>query len=128
MRVEHIALQVADPIALADWYVKHLGFTIARKGTGPSLAHFMADGAGHTVFEFYHNQAAPVPDYPAMSTVTLHLAFHSDDLPSTRDQLLAAGATLVENVTTSAKGDQLAMLRDPWGIPLQLIKRAIPLL
>ena len=36
MKIEHIALQVADPAAMADWYVKHLGFCVRRAATNRS--------------------------------------------------------------------------------------------
>jgi hypothetical protein len=35
---------------------------------------------------------------------------------------------VVEDLITSPAGDQFVMLRDPWGIPLQLVKRAQPML
>ncbi|MFM2295756.1 MAG: hypothetical protein RLZZ350_2169, partial [Verrucomicrobiota bacterium] len=41
----------------------------------------------------------------------------------TRAKLLQAGATAEGEVSSNADGDQLAMLRDPWGLALQLIKR-----
>jgi hypothetical protein len=31
-------------------------------------------------------------------------------------------------VATTPAGDQLAMLRDPWGVAIQLVKRAQPLM
>src|SRR6266446_4025618 len=32
MKIEHFALQVPDPVAMAQWYVNHLGFSVARSG------------------------------------------------------------------------------------------------
>ena len=37
-----------------------------------------------------------------------------------------AGAKLIE--TATAGGDELALLRDPWGLTIQLCKRARPML
>jgi glyoxylase I family protein len=31
MKIEHFAINVADPIAMADWYVSNMGMTIVRK-------------------------------------------------------------------------------------------------
>ena len=28
MKIEHVALQVSDPVALSRWYVQHLGLTV----------------------------------------------------------------------------------------------------
>ena len=128
MQVEHIAWQVKDPVAVAAWYVQHLGFQVNRRGKGPTLAHFIADNSGRVILEVYYNPAATIPDYPAMSPLHLHLAFAISDPVETRDRLVKAGATVVEDLTTTHAGDQLVMLRDPWGFPLQLVKRVEPMI
>ena len=128
MIIEHVAFQHPVPAAAAEWYGKHLGFSVARASTGPSQARFLADSAGRTVLEIYSNAAGPMPDYPAQSPLTLHVAFLSDDLQADTARLVAAGATLVEAPAATPTGDVLGMLRDPWGIPLQLVRRAKPLL
>jgi glyoxylase I family protein len=43
-------------------------------------------------------------------------------------KLIAAGATVASEVTITDSGDELAMLRDPWGVPIQFLKRAEPML
>jgi uncharacterized glyoxalase superfamily protein PhnB len=59
----------------------------------------------------------------------LHLAFASDDdMQAQRARLLAAGATPAGDISTTPAGDQLAMLRDPWGFAIQLAKRRQPML
>jgi predicted enzyme related to lactoylglutathione lyase len=62
-----------------------------------------------------------------MHPLVLHLAFESVDADADRARLLAAGATLVEAVLPP-DGSKLYMLRDPWGVALQLCRRARPLL
>ena len=126
MRLEHLALQVADPVAVADWYVQHLGCAVARAGGSPNLARFLA--AGPVLIEIYQSANAPAPDYPSMHPSQLHLAFVSENLKADRDRLLAAGARVADDYTTSPAGDELLMLRDPWGLALQLVKRAKPML
>jgi glyoxylase I family protein len=128
MRLEHVALQVPDPAAMADWYVTHLGCSIARTGGEPAFARFLLDGAGAAMLEIYRNPRVPVPDYASVDPLIVHLAFVSDDVAADRDRLVAAGARLVEDVVTTPAGDQLAMLRDPWKVPLQLVKRAEPMI
>ena len=44
MRIEHFALNVADPVGMARWYVEHLRMRIARGGNEPPYGHFLADG------------------------------------------------------------------------------------
>jgi len=126
MRLEHCALQVPDAPALADWYVKHLGCTVARAGGATSFVRFLA--AGPVLIEIYQSAKAPTPDYPSRHPVQFHLAFVSENLKADRDRLVAAGAKIVEDCFTSPAGDELLMLRDPWGIGLQLVKRAKPML
>jgi uncharacterized glyoxalase superfamily protein PhnB len=127
MRIEHVAWQVADPVAVAKWYVQHLGFTVLRKLEASPLTHFLADETGRVVVEIYRNPAATIPDYPAMNPLLLHLAFVADDPEAQRDRLFKAGATLHEDLTTPA-GDRLIMMRDPFGFAIQLCKRAKPMI
>ena len=128
MKVEHFALQVSDPIAMGDWYVKNLGCSVARSGGEPTHARFLMDAAGSVMLEVYRNPKVSVPEYNNMDPLLMHLAFVSDDPSADRDRLVAAGAKLVEDLTKTPAGDQLVMLRDPWGTPLQLVKRAVPML
>ena len=124
MKIEHFALQVADPVSMADWYVKHLRCSVARAVGEPPHTRFLLDVAGSVMIEVYRNPRVGVPDYASMDPLLLHLAFLSNDPTSDRDRLVAAGATVAEDLKTTPAGDQLLMLRDPWGVGLQLVKRA----
>jgi hypothetical protein len=42
--------------------------------------------------------------------------------------LIAADATIAGDVSITPAGDEIAMLRDPWGVPIQFVKRAKPML
>ena len=126
MRLEHLALQVPDPVAMADWYVKHLGCTVARAGGPPGCARFLM--AGQALIEIYQNPTIAIPDYSSMNPLQLHLAFISANVKADRDRLLAAGAKIFDDYSTNPAGDELLMLRDPWGIGLQLVKRHTPML
>jgi catechol 2,3-dioxygenase-like lactoylglutathione lyase family enzyme len=127
LNVEHVACNVSSPAAMAAWYVEHLGMRIVRQMSAAPYIHFLADAAGRTVLEIYSNAADPVPDYPNMHPLRFHIAFATADPDGTRAALVAAGATAVDDQTT-ADGSRLIMLRDPWGLPLQLCKRTMPLL
>ena len=127
LNVEHIACNVSEPMAMAAWYVEHLGMRIVRRVPTPPYIHFLADASGRAVIEIYSNAADPVPDYAAMHPLRFHLAFAASDPDVARAALVAAGATFVEEQTL-ADGSRLLMLRDPWGLPVQLCKRATPLL
>jgi len=127
VQYEHTALNVADPVAAADWYVQHLQMRIVRKGDPPISARFLADSTGRVILEIYHNPLAPEPDHPRTHPLTLHVAFAVDDIEGQRDRLLRAGATLQDEIEVTAAGDRVVMLRDPWGLPLQLVQRVKPL-
>jgi len=127
LNLEHIACNVADPEAMAAWYVEHLGMRIARHAGGPAKIHFLADAAGRAVLEIYCNAADPIPDYAAMNPLRLHIAFAAPDPDAARAALLAAGATAVDD-KTMPDGSRLLMLRDPWGLSLQLCTRPTPIL
>lgn len=160
MRIEHFALNVADPVGMARWYVEHLGMRIAHGSNEPPYGHFLADDgeeasgnpspspgpSGHplpprerggggradnagnantgrqVMIEIYHNPADAIPDYAAQAPARMHLAFVSTDPAGDRDRLLAAGAGYVEEAHLP-NGGYIVTLRDPWGLPLQLVKR-----
>lgn len=128
MKIEHVAYQVPDPVALADWYVEHLGLRVMRTSGAPGFARFLADDGDAVMIEVYNNPHVPMPDYRATDPLTSHLAFHVDDVEATRERLIEAGATPEGQVIVSPVGDHLAMLRDPWGLALQLVRRAEPML
>ena len=128
MKIEHFAYQIEDPVRVAAWYVAHLGLIVKRSSGAPGYAHFLADSTGSVMVESYNNRAVQTPEYPGMHPLLLHLAFCSDDPAADRDRLVSAGAVVVEDLTTSPAGDLLVMLRDPWGFPVQLVKRANPML
>ncbi len=128
MTIEHIAFNVSDPAGMAEWYTRHLEMRVARKVLGPTHTHFVADQAGRVVLELYRQTQISAPDYSAMDPMTLHVAFAVQDVAAERQRLLAAGARAVGEVVTTEGGDVLAMLRDPWGLCVQLVKRAQPLL
>ena len=127
MKLEHFAINVAEPFAVAAWYEEHLGLTAARALPTRPFTHFLADDSGTILLEIYCNPPDQVPDYAAMDPLLVHLAFVSADPAADRDRLVAAGATLVSEAVLP-DGDHLVMLRDPWGLALQLCKRAQPML
>jgi glyoxylase I family protein len=123
MYFEHAALNVPDPRAMATWYVQHCGLHVVRSIDNSPYMRFLADATGRVIMEIYNNPIAPVPDYAQQHHLILHIAFAVDDAGKTMDSLLAAGATLISDSGLSAENTRLVMLRDPWGIALQLCQR-----
>lgn len=127
MKIEHFALNVEHPQAMAAWYVEHLGLKVVVQKTEPPYMTFLADDSDRVMLEIYTNPAGQVPPYRDMNTLLLHLAFVSEDPAQDTERLLAAGATLETDMRLD-DGSHLVMLRDPWGLAVQLCKRATPLL
>lgn len=128
MKIEHVALNLPDPKAAVAWYMEHLGMVLLRSQDEPPYMHFIADSQGKGVLEVYHNPAAPIPDYVNQDPLVLHIAFAAEeDLSAVRERLLRAGATVAVDLQTTPAGDQLLMLRDPWGVAIQFVRRSTPL-
>ncbi len=128
IRLEHVAINVEDPAAMAKWYCENLGMKIIRKGPSPANMRFISDAGGNMMLELYNNPPDAVPDYPSMNPLSLHIAFMVDDVKSITRKLIAAGATIAVDVNTTPAGDELVILRDPWGVPIQFLKRTEPML
>lgn len=128
IRLEHVAINVPDPVSMAKWYCDNLDMRIMREGPAPVNMRFIADADGNMMLELYNNPDGPVPDYKSMHPLSLHIAFHVDDVAAVRRQLLAAGATAFNDIVETSAGDVLTILRDPWGVPIQFLTRAKPML
>jgi len=127
MKLEHFALNVEDPIAMAIWYCDYLGLTIARQMEDAPFTTFLLDDSNTVMLEIYKNPAAEVPSYRDMNPLLVHIAFVSDDPAVEKKRLLEAGATLVSDHQTN-DGTHLVMMRDPWGLAIQFCKRGIPMI
>jgi glyoxylase I family protein len=126
MKFEHFALNVPDAPAHARWYVENLGFTIVRKKEEAPFIHFLADETGCTVVELYTNPKATIPDYTTAHPLNFHFAVVAADARAECARLEKAGARLfLEDPLPD--GSLLVMMRDPWGLGLQLCQRKTPL-
>ncbi len=123
MKIEHFAINVADPVAMASWYGEHFGLTLVRKQEGGANTHFLADDSGDVMLEIYNNPPDQVPDYASMNPLLLHLAFVCENPPQKRAELELVGAIFAEEVHIKYDGSHLVMMRDPWGLAIQLCKR-----
>ncbi len=122
--VEHIGIMAAAPLAMAAWYERVLGFeTRASSENGGSANAFVAD-AGGTMLEFGKNPGAETLAERLTDPLQFHIALKSDDIEADALRLAAEGAIRLGDVRTTAKGDRLLLLKDPWGNTLQLAQRA----
>jgi catechol 2,3-dioxygenase-like lactoylglutathione lyase family enzyme len=127
MKLEHVALNVEYPVEMAQWYVNNLGMKIVSSQETAPFTHFLADDSGRIMIEIYCNPANEVPPYRSMNALLVHLAFVSENPDNDKDRLLKAGATF-DNEVRMDNGTLLIMMRDPWGVAIQLCKRAKPML
>jgi glyoxylase I family protein len=119
--LEHTAIACSDPKSLYSWYLKHLGFR-PLLDTGETIYIQSANGV---VLEFVF--ADTHPPAPLIRDAGLrHLAFTTDDLNSSRDELENAGIEFVEEHLLP--GMRLLFFRDPEGNFLHLVQREVPLL
>ena len=119
MKLEHVAIDVPAPEEFIAWWCEHLGF----RRSAPNSA-FIIDDSGTMGLEVYRTGETPsAPDYKSMNAMTFHVAFVSDDVPADVDRLVKAGATL-EQLKVENPAFHMAILRDPWGVSIQLCKRA----
>lgn len=127
MKLEHLALIMEDPIAAAKWYSDNLGFTIIKEMDQSPFAHFIVDYSKKMLLEIFLLPDKEIPDYRKVDPAIMHLGFSVDNIEEKFQDLVSNGAIVVNEISTSGTGDKIAMLRDPWGIPIQLIKRSAPL-
>lgn len=122
MRFEHFALNVESPVKMAQWYCEHLGLHIVYANEEPPFMRFLADTNDQVVMELYQNPNAPITDHLKNHHLVFHVAFESDNAKKDKDRLLEAGASFVEEKGPDG-GTHLIMLRDPWGLALQICQR-----
>jgi catechol 2,3-dioxygenase-like lactoylglutathione lyase family enzyme len=127
VRFEHFALNVRRPHEIADWYVRTLGCRIVSQLDTPPFTVFLADPQGRVFAELYENPQAPYSDVCQCDPLVFHVALAVDDAAAMQETILAAGGSYVTTVRTDS-GSVLVMMRDPFGIALQLCQRVPPLL
>ncbi|MEW2921017.1 VOC family protein [Muricauda sp. ANG21] len=125
MIFEHFAVNVADAPSVVKWYVAHLGLKARVADKNPPFMTFLEDGTGRVVIEFYQRTDAPVSDFSKENSLSFHVAFVSENAENDKKRLVESGATFELEVKLE-DGSHIVMLRDPWGMPLQLCQRANP--
>ncbi|WP_268035769.1 VOC family protein [Algoriphagus sp. PAP.12] len=127
MKFEHFAINVPDSQATSLWYEEHLGLTVKKKMVESPFMTFLADDSGTVMLEIYSNPKGETLDFVGLHPLAVHLALVSEDPSADKKRLIEAGATEFSD-DILPDGSHLVMLRDPWGICLQLCKRAVPMI
>ncbi len=124
VRPEHLAVNVSDARAKAQWYVDNLGMKIVRQGTAPTYGTFVTDSTEHMMLEIYQDTRYPVIEFSKVSHMSIHFASMVADVDVMKGRLLRANATLAADISKTLAGDEVVTLRDPWGFPIQFVKRS----
>jgi len=127
MEFEHFGVNVPDAKAMAEWYVKNLNMKIVRALPESNQTYFLADEKGRLMMEIYTNPTSAIPDHSAEHPLRFHFAFAVSDAGELKDKLVSQGASVFEELNLD-DGSNLIMMRDPWGVPLQLCKRGKPMI
>lgn len=122
MIFEHFAINVDNIDARIAWYVAHIELEVVSVQKEPPFMTFLADSGGRVIMELYHRADEKIIDFKVQHQLTFHVAFVSKNAQADKERLVAEGASYVEEVKKD-DGSHLVMLRDPWGMPLQLCQR-----
>jgi uncharacterized glyoxalase superfamily protein PhnB len=101
--------------------------TIVKGSDKPPFAHFIADKTGRLAIEIYKNDSAKIINFKSKHPLEFHFAFMVKNAEEIKNNLIKAGATLEEELNLD-DGSHLVMLRDPFGVPLQLCQRGVPMM
>ncbi len=126
MTFEHFALNVPKPVEMGQWYIDNCEMKLVKSKEEYPFTRFLADKSGQVVLEIYSNTSARIPEYSKQHPLEFHFALKVENPVKIKEKLIEAGAKVEEEIKLD-DGSHLIMLRDPFGIPLQLVKRGKPL-
>jgi len=117
---EHVGIAAKDTRALAEWYVRVLGFKVVydnKKQPIPTL--FVQDAKGMAV------EILPPPaDGQVQDSRATHFALWVDDFDAAKKELEAKGVVLEPEMSSpSFGGTRIAFFSDPEGHRIQIIRR-----
>lgn len=117
-----VSLNVADPKASADFFQRHLRFTIEMEQNDffVSLKH---PSGGPNVIFLQTGLATFKPAHKAGSAGEgLLMVFVVDDIDAAHDQWVKDGAVVVTEPETEPWGERYSQYEDPNGIIVQLVQ------
>lgn len=108
---DHVHLNVPDPAAAANWYVKYLGGR--QTSEGPNRLMF-----GSTRLLFLQKADAK----PSSGSVIDSLAFSFPDVDAKMKEFQTAGIKIVAPVREAPGLVKVAMAEDPWGTRIMVVQ------
>lgn len=118
--MEHVGLCAEDPKALADWYVRILGFRIVRALEEQNTYFIRAHDGG--MLEIYPAKHSTDP-VDNVHRGLRHIALSASDIDAEIDRLRSAGVTVPVDTIVMRSDMALAFFRDPEGNLLHLVAR-----
>ncbi len=120
--IHHIAIIVSDYPASRDFYVNKLGFSILRENYRPDKKDWKLDLRLNetTELEIFAPENPPKrPSYPEACGLR-HLAFHTDNIEKTVEELKGLGIVCEPIRKDTFTGKKMTFSFDPDGLPLEL--------
>lgn len=124
MVFEHFAINVENVAERVRWNVENLGLVVVSEQIQPPFMTFLADSTNRVILELYHRPDETITKFDLQHPLTFHVAFVSENALEDSERLQQQGAFFFEEIK-KADGSHLIMLRDPWGMPLQLCQRTV---
>ena len=120
---EHIHLRSPDPEATAAWYQAHLDAEVIRSPQPDGSTRIDLNLGGQKVFiaKAAPDKAAEAPSSPYMGLD--HFGLTVTDIRAAVAALKAKGVTFTMDVTQNRPGVQIAFLRAPENVSIELIQR-----
>lgn len=124
MSIEHIGFCVDEPYRMANWYVENLNFRIIKKGGSETDGVvFIEDSKGKTILELYNVPGIKKMNFSTFVPLQFHIGIEVTNPLEKAKELVKSGAKLVgESIRNSYKGEKY-LIRDPWGLTLQILNR-----
>jgi glyoxylase I family protein len=124
IRIEHLALNVANPLLAADWYVKNLSLVEVFREHNNTVI-YVADADKNFALKIHHYEHAGLR-LADLNLDAAHIAFEGTNIEARAEKMVAAGAQKIGPTNTNAVGDTFIDLVDPFGFKHQLLNRVSP--
>ena len=121
MKLAHVGLCSLDTKALAAWYERVLGMTVASENDKVPPTIFLHDEGGALIEVYPAAEAGLSSDNRRQGL--RHLAFATDDIEAARDRLLREEVEIVDDLKTHPNGARTLFFRDTEGNILHFLQR-----
>ena len=123
MKLEHFAINVPEPAAIAQWFADHLGMRIVMAQDVSPYMHFVADDDG-SMIELYNNPSAADAGLRRNEPLQLsHCLLVYQHRRGQRKADRSRGNSHRRDHLQRYRRKVPAFFRNPWQIPVQFVQR-----